>query len=81
MNDIHKCNKDEPQDTEMDRKDRDMKEEMKEYADGTRNAKDSEIQEQDKVLVKNLWNNDYLSPNWLNEKFRVIKVYRKSALP
>ena len=53
---------------------------MKEYADGKRNAKDSEIQEQDTVLVKNLWKNDKLSPNWLNEKFKVIKVYSKSAL-
>ena len=64
----------------MDRKDREKKEKMKEYADGKRNAKDSEIQEQDKVLVKNLWKNDKLSPNWLNENFKVIKVYRKSAL-
>ena len=79
-NDIPEYNKDEPQDTELDRKDREKKEKMKEYADGKRNAKDSEIQEQDKVLVKNLWKNDKLSPNWLNEKFKVIKVYRKSTL-
>ena len=79
-NDIPEYNKDEPQDTELDRKDREKKEKMKEYADGKRNAKDSEIEEQDTVLVKNLWKNDKLSPNWLNEKFKVIKVYRKSAL-
>ena len=74
---ILEYNKDEPQDTELDRgKER----EMKEYADCKRNAQDSEIQEQDTVLVKNLWKNDKLSPNWLNEKFKVIKVYRKSVL-
>ena len=32
------------------------------------------------MLVKNLWKNDKLSPNWLNEKFNVVEVYRKSAL-
>eukprot|EP00795_Rhopilema_esculentum_P017882 gene17882-biopygen1759 len=79
-NDIPEYAKDESQDTELDRKDREKKGKMKNYTDIKRNAKDSEIQEQDTVLVKNLWKNDKLSPNWLNEKFKVIKIYRKSAL-
>ncbi len=66
--------------TELDRKDSENKKKMKQYADSKRNSKDSEIQENDSVLVKNLWKNDKLSPNWLNEKFKVVKVYRKSAL-
>eukprot|EP00795_Rhopilema_esculentum_P004164 gene4164-biopygen11942 len=79
-NDIPEYAKDGSQDTELDRKDREKKGKMKNYTDIKRNAKDSEIQEQDTVLVKNLWKNDKLSPNWLNEKFKVIKIYRKSAL-
>ena len=54
-NDIPEYNKDEPHDTELDRKIKEKKEKMKEYAHGKRYAKDSEIQEQDKVLVKKLW--------------------------
>ena len=65
-NDIPEDAKDESQDTELDRKDREMKGKMKNYTGIKRNAKNSEIQEQDTVLVKNLWKNDKLSPNWLN---------------
>ncbi len=41
--------------TELDRKDSENKKKMKQYADSKRNSKDSEIQENDSVLVKNLW--------------------------
>ena len=66
--------------TELDRKDREMKEKMKDRTDKVRKSIDSEIKEGDTVLVKNLWKKHKLSPNWLNETFRVIKAYKKSAL-
>ena len=66
--------------TELDRKDREMKEKMKDRTDKVRKSRASEIKEGDTVLVKNLWKKHKLSPNWLNETFRVIKAYKKNAL-
>ena len=70
----------EPHDTELDKRDREMKEKMKDRADKVRKSQVNEIKEGDTVLVKNLWKKHKLSPNWLNEKFKVLKVYKKSAL-
>ena len=53
---------------------------MKDRADKVTKSRASEIKEGDTVLVKNLWKKHKLSPNWLNERFRVIKAYKKSAL-
>ena len=32
------------------------------------------------VLAKNLWKKHQMSPNWLNERFKVMKTYKKCAL-
>ena len=57
-----------------------MKEKMKDRADKVRKSKVNESKEGDTVFVKNLWKKHKLSPNWLNERFKVSKVYKKSAL-
>ena len=70
----------ESQDTELDSKDREMKEKMKDRADKVRKSRVHEIKEGDTVLLKNLWKRHKLSPNWSNERFKVVKGYKKSAL-
>lgn len=78
-NNIPECINEERQDTELDRKDREMKEKMKEQADKARNSRFNEFKGGDTVLAKNLLKKHKLSPNWLNETFKVIKVYKKSV--
>ena len=53
---------------------------MKDRTEKVRKSRASEIKERDTVLIKNLWKKHKLSPNWLNDTFRVIKAYKKSAL-
>ena len=64
---------------ELDRKDSEMREKMKDRTDKVRKSIAIEIKEGDTILVKNLWKKHKLSP-CLNERFRVIKAYKKSAL-
>ena len=79
-NNIPECIPEQAQETELDRKDREMKEKMKDKTDKVRKAKVCEIKEGDMALVKNLRKKHKMSPNWLNERFKVIKAYKNSAL-
>ena len=57
-----------------------MKEKTKDKTDKVRKSRVIEIKEGDTVLVKNLWKKHKMSPNWLNERFKVITAYKKSTL-
>ena len=63
----------------MNTRDRKLKQEIGQYANYRRNAKEIEVKEGDTVLVKNLRKNTKIDAVWENKPYQVTKEYKSSV--
>ena len=78
-NDIPALAKSNFKQTELDKRDKKHKDQLKTYIDNKRNTKEVEIVEGQSVLSKNVKKQSNIEPFWEKQPYKVIKVYPSSV--